>query len=370
MTLLNSNKNAVLTKFNENDRLNHLDGLRGIAVSLVILYHLFGEDWAGLLPYADTYNDFFKFGYMGIQMFFIISGFVISMTLEKCNGFGDFMYRRWFRLFPAMLIVSFLILITAPLLTSRPYGPPVIHDLIPGLTFIEPAFYRFIFNNDQKVLEGAFWTLFVEAKFYIVAGLLYFSFGQKRMIEVLVVMFLTYIVFDALRTTIPSEMSDYIETLMRYLNYRHYGWFAAGALFYRYYSQKSKVAFMWGVVVALMSARSLDGLLTSSMVFASFLILIFIGAMLNDQLQKFLSNRVFVFLGFISYPLYLVHENAVVSMVIQMHHLYPLMPPYLLPVLPVSVLIFIAWLVANYLEPALRSLIKIQLQNKFRRTIA
>lgn len=46
--------------------------------------------------------------------FFLISGFVITMSLEKCIDFGDFIFRRWLRLFPAMLIASILILITAP----------------------------------------------------------------------------------------------------------------------------------------------------------------------------------------------------------------------------------------------------------------
>jgi len=358
MTQFTNDKDVVPKRIKRNDRLSHLDGLRGIAVTLVIFFHVFSDRWAEFLPYSDAYHDFFKFGYMGVQIFFIISGFVISMTLEKCNGFGDFIYRRWLRLFPAMFIVSFLILITASHLTSRPYGTPHIHDLVPGLTFIEPELYRFIFNNNQKVLEGAFWTLFVEAKFYVVAGLLYFNFGQKRMIKALIVMFLVFILFDIVRTKISPNLADNIGTLMHFLNYEHYGWFAAGTLFYRFYSQNSKTAFICGVVVALISARSLGGFLTSSMVFASFLILVFIGAMLNEKLQKLLSNRVFVFLGFISYPLYLVHENAIVSMVIQMHRLYPLMPSYLLPILPVSVLIFIAWVIAKHLEPALRTLIK------------
>lgn len=358
MPLAEPNKGTVQVKSKKNYRLSYLDGMRGLAVFLVILFHVFSDRWVDFLPYRDVYHDYFKFGYMGVQIFFVISGFVISMTLEKCGGFGEFMYRRWLRLFPAMLIVSLLILATSALLTNRPYGTPQINDLIPGLTFIEPEFYRTIFNNNQKVLEGAFWTLFVEAKFYLVAGLLYFAFGQKKMIVILIGMFLTFTLFSAVSNKLPVALAGNLDSILHYLNYRHYGWFAAGALFYRYHSHRSISALIWGIVIALMSARSLDGFLTSSMVFATLLIMLFVGAMLNERLQKLLSNNVLVFLGFISYPLYLVHENAVVSMVIQMHHQYPSMPPYLLPVLPVAILILIAWIVAQYLEPALRSLIK------------
>lgn len=339
-------------------RLSHLDGLRGVAVSLVILFHLFSDTWNALLPYHDEYRDSFKFGYMGVQIFFIISGFVIALTLERCKGFGEFMYRRWLRLFPAMLIVSILILLSSTILTHRPYGTPQINDLIPGLSFVEPELFRFIFNNNQQLLEGSFWTLFVEMKFYLVAGFLYFLFGQKKMIATLVAMFLAFTVFDAISSKLPVETADRLSTIFHYLNYKHYGWFAAGALFYRHYATKSMTSLAFGIVVALMAARSLDGFLTTSMLFATGLIAIFIGGMHNKIIQRWLSNRVLVFLGFISYPLYLVHENAVVSMVIQMHQLFPSTPSYLLPLVPVAILVLVSWIVARYLEPALRSAIK------------
>ena len=57
------------------------------------------------------------------------------MTLEKCDSFGDFIYRRWLRLFPAMLIASIIILATAPFLTARPAGQPVLLDTLPGILF-------------------------------------------------------------------------------------------------------------------------------------------------------------------------------------------------------------------------------------------
>lgn len=159
--------------------------------------------------------------------FFLISGFVITMSLEKCIDFGDFIFRRWLRLFPAMLIASILILITAPFFSARPFGTPYAEDLIPGLTFIEPELFRAVFHNHQKLIEGAFWTLFVEVKFYIVAGLLYFTFGQKKMITALIAMFLISTIFGLLQPHLPKGIEFTIGTVLHYLNYQYNGWFAA-----------------------------------------------------------------------------------------------------------------------------------------------
>ena len=138
------------------------------------------------------------------------------------------MLRRWLRLFPAMLVASLIILISAPLFTARPYGMPHLQDLLPSLTFIEPEFFRLFF--DQKILEGLFWTLFVEMKFYILAGFLYFTLGQKKMIVVLVPMFFSSIVLEFASPHLSSAVSDQLHTLYHYLNWAHYGWFAAGTL--------------------------------------------------------------------------------------------------------------------------------------------
>ena len=353
-------KTASLVDTNNPSRLHFLDGLRGIAILLVILFHAYSDSWDELLPYHSQYHDFiiFKYGNYGVQLFFLISGFVISMSLEKCNSFGDFMFRRWLRLFPAMLIVSLIILITAPLLLARPMGMPNVRDLIPGLTFVEPEVFRTIFNNHQKLIEGCFWTLFVVVKFYIVAGLLYFSIGPRKMIVTLIIMFLISTIFGLMQAHLPSELEVRLGTILHYLNYKHYGWFAAGALFYRYYSLKNVTNFLMGLLIALLSARALDGFLSLSMIFATTLVLIFAVSIFNPTLQKLLSNKFLGLIGFTSYPLYLIHENAMISMIIQLHNQYDWMPLFLLPLLPILGLIFVAWIVARYLEPVVRQFIK------------
>src|SRR5258708_8881502 len=71
------------------DRIETLDGLRAVAVLGVVLYHYFVRFAAtgggpALYPYANVYAEFpiAKYGFMGVQLFFVVSGFVIAMTLE------------------------------------------------------------------------------------------------------------------------------------------------------------------------------------------------------------------------------------------------------------------------------------------------
>lgn len=349
-----------LIDINNPGRLHFLDGLRGIAILLVVLYHTYSNAWIELVPYFYPSHDLLiiKYGSHGVPLFFIISGFVISMSLEKCKNFGDFMFKRWLRLFPAMLIASLLILITSPLLSARPLGTPYAMDLIPGITFITPGFFRTIFDNQQTMLEGGFWSLFVEVKFYIVAGLLYFTIGQKRMITALVIMFLSSAVFDVMQSRLPGETATNLKLIFDSLDYEYYGWFAAGALFYRYYSSKSISSFIIALIVAFISARALGGLISLSMLFATILISIIACSMVSKTLQKLLSNKVLVFLGFISYPLYLIHENATISIIVQLHRQYDWIPVYLLSILPILAMVLISWLIARYLEPSLKKFIK------------
>ena len=116
--------------------------------------------------------------------------------------------------------------------------------------------------------------------------------------------------------------------------------------------------------VGLFSARSLDSLMSPDMLFGIFIVSLFALSIVNSTLQKILSNQFMVGMGFISYPLYLIHDGAMVSMIHQLHAVANWMPGYLLPVLPITGLIFVAWIIAKYLEPNLRHIIKRFFTNK------
>jgi peptidoglycan/LPS O-acetylase OafA/YrhL len=162
----------------------HIDGLRGVAVCLVVIYHAYVR-WPQLAPFGDRFGvPPLAQGWVGVELFFLISGFVIFMTLERSGSYIEFALQRWRRLFPAMLVCTCIIVATAPWLPERPQGAISALNVIPGLTFIDPRWWALL-RLDVAAIEGAFWSLFVEVQFYAIAGAVYFIAGRTAAIATL-----------------------------------------------------------------------------------------------------------------------------------------------------------------------------------------
>ena len=69
------------------NRIEYLDGMRGGAIILVFLFHAFAR-WPTIVPYRNVYADIscVKYGWLGVELFFMISGFVIFMTVSVTHG--------------------------------------------------------------------------------------------------------------------------------------------------------------------------------------------------------------------------------------------------------------------------------------------
>lgn len=345
---------------NEN-RLVFLDALRGLAIALVMMFHAYVR-WPELVSFGKQFwnNRFFPNGWVGVQLFFLISGFVILMTLDRCSSFRDFILRRWLRLFPAMLLCSLIVFFSAPLFPERPLGTPVLRDLLPGLTFVEPSWWRAIIGAPQGVIEGAFWSIFVEVKFYVIFGLLYFRLGGSAAIAVLFGLYLlapAIILAGRLPVLQDTDLSV-ARAIVGGASFEFFGWFAAGALFYRYFHERRPALFAAATACALIAAV-LPGFTSNVSLPATVAIALFFAASVAIRpLQRVLANPVLLTLGFASYPLYLIHENTMVAMIVKLGHAAPGIPAVALPLLPMAVLVAIAWVIARYLEPAMRERLK------------
>ena len=349
-----------VTMENKN-RLSHLDGLRGVAILFVILFHAYIR-WPNIVPYGSEFAGIpvFFYGWAGVQLFFMISGFVILMTLERCSNIADFMLRRWLRLFPAMAIATVLVCVTAPLLSDRPAGTIDFKNVVPGLIFIEPGWLNFVFGSHFRALEGPFWSLFVEVKFYFIFGALYFLLGSRRAIAVLFALFAVTAGFKLFMVKHPHAPAAIYWTnfALKRTSAEHFGWFAAGALLFQYYQKRAHGILLCATGAAAISILVFNGSHLSEKVPVALMALLFFTAILNDSVQRVLRAKVFLFLGFVSYPLYLIHEDAVVSLIAQLGRAAPWMPSILLPALPMVGLVAIAWAVSAKGEPLLRDLLK------------
>lgn len=163
-------------------RLQSIDALRGIAALGVVLYHAVMQT-ANAAP-----NNLFRwpvkglqfvssFGYIGVFLFFVISGFCIHLQWAKsrANGqapsirFGSFWRRRIRRLYPPYLLAFALFMLMAALSTGINVTHFFVYDVVMHLLMLH--------NLDPHTcysINGVFWTLAIEEQLYLAYFLLLF----------------------------------------------------------------------------------------------------------------------------------------------------------------------------------------------------
>ena len=157
-------------------RYAYLDVVRGIAATLVVATHVFE---LGIPNYRRIAGDYFNIGLLGVLLFFIVSGTVISSSIERSPSLGVFWRQRFWRLFPAYwvsLVATALVFIIFP---------SELNYLIYG--HIKDHFWT-SFAANHTMLQGfvgfdhfvpAYWTLGFEMMFYFALSALFaIKFGK------------------------------------------------------------------------------------------------------------------------------------------------------------------------------------------------
>ncbi|ORM71700.1 acyltransferase family protein [Pantoea rwandensis] len=339
-------------------RIRHLDGMRGLAILLVIGYHAYAR-WPTLLPYANSTQHIpvFSYGWLGVELFFMISGFVIFMTLDKSESYVSFLKKRWLRLFPAMLIASLLLYFVGGLFPEWSAMTPHVKNLLPGLIFTNPETLTQITGIEFKSMAGSFWSLYVEAVFYLIIGAIYFTLGRKYCLPGLLVPMLLLSASSVLKSLGHPVFIDIISRF----GFIHYAWFMVGCLVYERMHGRDKVLHYGVVVFALLINFSYfiknAGIVT--LIPLLIVMLFFIGSFYSKQLERMLSLRFLTAIGFASYAFYLIHENLMIATLIKLNvHIKNEFVMMLMPIVVATVLYYVAWFISKYAEPALRHLLK------------
>ncbi len=157
-------------------RLGVIDGLRGIAILVVVWIHVWQQCWRAvdfhvgpleinLQPLAET-------GYLGVSLFFFISGFVIALPFVEAKfldrpapTLSNFYWRRFLKIVPSYWLNIVVCLALGVTFTSL-YGPPW-RSILTHLAFIHNWDI-----NDRMAINGVLWTLAVEVQFYAIAPFL------------------------------------------------------------------------------------------------------------------------------------------------------------------------------------------------------
>lgn len=344
-------------------RIAFLDGLRGIAILSVIVYHLYGPLFGAYEPFGDRYSNFLlaRLGWMGVELFFVISGFVILMTLEQCDRLFEFARRRWLRLFPAMLVASVIMITYDRLVDSGPSAHRSFLDLIPGLTFLSPWLIHALTRVQLQSLDDPFWSLYVEVSFYAIFGVAFFFRGWKYAVGIISALFAISVAASHIDSPAGSFMWR-LNQAMLWFGFVFYGWFASGALFFKWHQLRDERLFWNAAAIGVASALTMhvapvpsSGMTLPVATGLVAVVALFAVSLRSAWLQTVLAWRGLVFLGFVSYPLYLLHQNITIGTAYLLGGQGRAWA-VLVPLVPLSAVIVVAWLIATYAEPNMRKL--------------
>lgn len=288
-------------------RLAFVDGLRGIAVSMVVVDHLFGRIRADL-PLPSVVSWILAHGYLGVAIFFVLSGFVITMSVggrKITPAFaGRFALRRAVRLDPPYW-ASIIVALGSAVIAARFFG---VHKTSPSLREIGA---HLVYLQDLLGYENiiaVYWTLCLEVQFYLFLIILLWTMqaayrrgdsseilgrtgAQGMLLSLLIISIgqLTDIWHPTPRAAFVPYWFCFTLGAMTY-------WVLAGWVSRSTLGLAATIVLVSGVLFS--NSRCFAAVITATLLYV---------AGHRDKMTQWLSGTIVQFLGKISYSLYLFH---------------------------------------------------------------
>ncbi|WP_165978250.1 acyltransferase family protein [Actinomadura darangshiensis] len=295
------------------ERLRELDLLRFAAALAVVLYHFTGFGGAG--PWPSPARDVFpgiasltRFGYLGVDLFFTISGFVILMSAWG-RGPGKFAISRVVRLMPAYW-VSVLLGGAVYALFSLGHGVPGL--VVPNLTMLQGGL-------GLQNVDAVYWTLWVELHFYVLAAVLAgIGITYRSCLVFMASWMLAGVFADEADSKllqvmlIPTWSCYFIAGMALYMIHR----FGPTLLLWGYVAASYLLALRWGAWRAETVFRGANEIVVGVVITGIFAVMILVA---TGRLH-WLRWQGLTVLGALTYPLYLVHSQLALPL---LDALYP-----------------------------------------------
>jgi len=302
----------MIIKEDNQNRYQELDALRGFAALFVVFFHC--------TMGREDYNLLFKYGTTGVDLFFIISGFVIFMSLQKITKGVEFVINRVSRLYPtywACVTYTFIMMTIFSIQKGTFPVPGLLTRYFGNLTMFQ--FYLEIAD-----LDPPYWTLIIEMLFYItILGL--FQFNLLKYLNAIGISAISIIL---IATHFFYEV-DYVKAVFTWTPLLAFiPLFFAGTVFYKIYTEKTNLLSKYSILVfCLLSQIKLWPYAGSSNGYISWteyavmitLYFIIFTLFVNFKL-KFIVNKVTLFFGKISFALYLTHQYVSIGLVIPLFY--------------------------------------------------
>ncbi|SEG70289.1 Peptidoglycan/LPS O-acetylase OafA/YrhL, contains acyltransferase and SGNH-hydrolase domains [Methylobacterium sp. 190mf] len=280
-------------------RISELDSLRGVAALSVVIYH-FTSIYPRLISGRNLeFVPQIHIGYFGVEIFFMISGFVIFHSVKSAASIHDFFLARFARIFPAYWL-SILIVVALSIFTEKSSGFSS-KDIFFNLTMLQALMG---FHH----LDEVYWTLTYELCFY---ACIVFAFcacrAAKLPIELaLLIWLISETIIRANGIQIPYRFS-----LIFLLNYGQF--FIIGIAFFLVYHKCSRpltyIVLLWAIAMSAFGANPhtpASGFKAYFWIALACTCVFYWAVFLKPAAARF---PVLIYLGRISYSLYLIHAS-------------------------------------------------------------
>lgn len=294
------------------NRYLFIDGLRGIAALCVLFHHcLLGTSMEVplrmILP--QVVQIVCSYGAFGVQIFFVISGFVIAHSMRRmasAKDFTKFVLRRQIRLDPpywCVLVLSF------GALAAERFVPGLQSETIPDLRVVLfNLFYLQGVTHVRNIVAGS-WTLCLEVQFYLLtASLLIFGHFIAKRTSAKVGDFTVSLLITAL--AVFSNIRAFHGAIGPWF-FDFWFYFASGLLCYRAYRGMTSPLF-FGIAAVVLMLTGIIGVNVALLVGAVTAVAVFVACRLN-KLGSWLAHPIFQYFGKISYSLYLINVLSAMS---------------------------------------------------------
>lgn len=287
------------------DRILAIDVLRVLCILLVVTSHY---SLIPGFPFSGTH---------GVVIFFMISGYCIELTSNKKEKIEDFASARFWRLVPTFIFCAIIIAMVELLLPYlRPDRIQSIWDLFLNITCMPTldipcgALIAITKGAIGKYLtvDGAFWSLRVEFRYYAFFAILYYILKQKKHSPLLIGLsgFLAIVTSKFLAGTALNSINDF---------FMYMPFFAFGMSYFRYKNEKQEIVPLlihlgiFGILASLETKQnSMDlthaNAISYLMCFGIFFVLM---ELIPKKLEK--TSQTFAYIGLLTYPIYLLHQD-------------------------------------------------------------
>lgn len=294
------------------NRITELDALRGIAALAVVIFHFTHNTQTGIYG--------FNIGCIGVDMFFVISGFVIFMSIQKITSWKDFVWSRFSRLFPTYWTCLTITTILCIAKLHSIYFTKKSYELTNNI-LIKYAANLTIFQSYLMTdnIDGSYWTLLVECVFYIgIVFLLIFKFTKRiEVIGMLTVLLSLLCAVDGVFNSLVFKQLLHYVPLIAY-----FPLFFGGILLYKIKFEGITFYRILGFLLTYLVQTIIfkngyhnntyvtynQYILTLGGIYILFVLFLF-------NYLGFIINKVTIWLGKISYSLYLIHQYVGMSIV-------------------------------------------------------